>query len=221
MSLKCSLMERLCWVLLHLCVSRWMCAFVCVGLFSVSLYTYEIHIFLHLWAFFICIVGVKANLFTWERKLNIILLKILTSSQNAFLKHLESSRRCETKTQLGYMYRGVWFLVLILLKSLQLCTSCMCAAHGHACVCVSCAYDQSLATDMRHLCAPLSLQMPAGGTRLYCFFEMSAHSMCIWCLCVRYPESLESNLIIYWFIIIRRWTNFWDPIHQKPKLAIF
>lgn len=48
--------------------------------------------------------------------------------------------------------------------------------------------------------------MAAGGTWLYCFNEMSAHSMCVWC--VWHSKWLEGNLIIYWVWIILRWATF-------------
>lgn len=113
---------------------------------------------------------------------------------------------------LSVMHCVIWLLFLLMCLHL-----CMCVAHAHIIpLCVLCIWSV-LTTDMRHLSSPLSLQMPAGGTRLYCFIEMSVHSVCVW-----HPEMLEGNLIIYRFIVVLRWIPFSDPTHRKnPNLLVF
>lgn len=89
--------------------------------------------------------------------------------------------------------------------------TCMCAMHMI-----------SLKTDIRHLSSLLSLQMLAGRTRLYCFMEMSAHSVCLVCFCVCVTDRDGGGKLNNISIRHRsQLDHLWETARQKPKPCIF
>lgn len=136
--------------------------------------------FWHLWASFISIVECKRFHHEGEKEKKTNMqhvgsLKLLTPSKaspktagDVKWKHWQIACVCELSAVAGC----------------DLTTIFPCLCHLHLYIFYICDAYAHASTERRALSSPPTIQMAARATRLYWFFDMSVHSMRIWCASV-------------------------------------
>lgn len=132
MSLLCSLMERLRWVLLRLCVRLSVRAHFCSC-------PYEMLTFSHVWAFFVCILGLKANLSTRERKQK--------PAAHCCEKNTHFLSKCFTKT--SGEFKETWDVSGLSAQRCVFTLVCLLLLVAHAYTCEWCVMHISSGLNMR------------------------------------------------------------------------